>query len=128
MADLFLCGPGCGTLFRPSPTPFRRRTSARAARRPTGASIPDLTAHGVWVWAQGTCKGARPASRAPGSAPLNFVSGTSFSAPTASGAAALLRRAAAGRRRGEVRNALVRGADPPCWRDDSSASTRGADS
>jgi hypothetical protein len=124
VADLFLCGAGCGTQFRPSDAV---QTADFSSRGPTadGRVDPDLTAPGVWTWAQGTCQGRAACVAGTGLAPLNFVSGTSFSAPTASGAAALLRRALPDAAAAEVRNALILGADRRLLADDSRRNDQG---
>jgi hypothetical protein len=124
VADLFLCGAGCGAQYRPSDAV---QTADFSSRGPTadGRFDPDLTAPGVWTWAQGTCQGRAACVAGTGLAPLNFVSGTSFSAPTVSGAAALLRRALPEASAAEVRNALVLGSDRAVLADDSRRNDQG---
>jgi hypothetical protein len=123
--DLFYCGLGCGALVRP----FDALQSADfSSRGPTadGRFDPDVTANGAWVWAQGTCEGDPACPKSAAGAPLSFVSGTSFSAPTAAGAAALLRRAAPRASAAEIRNALIAGANPRLLADDSKRIDQGA--
>ena len=111
VADVFLCGLGCGPAYRPSDV---IQTADFSSRGPTadGRFDPDITANGVWVFAQGTCEGDSGCVAGTGRAPLSFVSGTSFSAPTVAGAAALLRHAAPWASAGQIRNALILGANP----------------
>jgi hypothetical protein len=117
--DLFFdCGLGCGALVRPTNSV---QTADFSSRGPTadGRFDPDITANGVWIFAQGTCEGDPDCPSTSAGAPLSFVSGTSFSAPTAAGAAALLRRAAHRSSASQIRNALIAGANPRLLKDDS---------
>ena len=92
-------GVGAGPLYRP----FEGIQSAYfSARGPTadGRIDPELTANGFATLAQGASGG------------ISVVSGTSFSAPTAAGAAALLWDVFPYQRASRVRNALYYSANP----------------
>ncbi len=92
-------GLGVGPLYRP----FDGIQSAYfTARGPTADGIdPELTANGFATFAQGATGG------------LSVVSGTSFSAPTAARAAALMRDVFPYQKAGRIRNALYFSANPP---------------
>ena len=99
-----------GTLFRPSaPT----QTAFFSARGPTadGRLDPEVTANGFASFAQGTCRENAGCLAGTAQAPIDFVSGTSFSSPTAAGAAAVLRREAPWASAAQLRNALTQSAD-----------------
>lgn len=100
-------GLGYGELYHPS---RHLQTADFSARGPNadGRFDPDVVANGVATWAEGTCNGLTSCSRGSN----YFVWGTSFSAPTVAGAAALLRQAYPHARPAEVRDAIVRGANP----------------
>jgi hypothetical protein len=109
-------GFGFGVLFRAS---AHIQTAYFSSRGPTadGRIDPDVTANGFATFAQGTCNGLTGSQLAlclagGRQATINFVSGTSFSGPTAAGAAALLRAAAPTASAGQVRNALHKAANP----------------
>ena len=104
-------GVGIGVLYRPT-TPTQ--TADFSSRGPTadGRFKPDATANGFATFAQGTCQGSLTCLAGTGIAPLSLVSGTSFSAPTAAGAAALVRAAAPPAFAINVRNALIESANP----------------
>jgi subtilisin family serine protease len=77
VAERFLFPGVPGAIFRPD---SHQQMADFSSRGPTadGRSDPEVVANGVWTFAQGANGG------------LSFVSGTSFSAPTVSGIAALL--------------------------------------
>jgi subtilisin family serine protease len=111
-------GPGAGAIFRPDD---HTQTAFFSSRGPNadGRLDPEITANGFATFAQGSCNnGATPPSfsaaclAGTAQAGFAFVSGTSFSSPTAAGAAALLRKAFASATATQIRNALVAGADP----------------
>lgn len=92
-------GPGIGLLYRPSEHHQMATFSARGPS-PDGRVSVDAIANGFANFAQ----------NASGS--YTVISGTSFSAPTISGAAAVLHAALPGTSGLQVRNALVETADP----------------
>ncbi len=95
-------GLGIGPLYRP----FNGvQTAFFSSRGPTadGRVDPDVIANGFASFGQGF--GATAGS-------LNLASGTSFSAPTVAGVAALLRQAVPAATAREVRNALILSANP----------------
>jgi subtilisin family serine protease len=99
-------GLGIGALYRP----FEGvQTAYFSSRGPNadGRIDPEITANGVGTLAQGA------------NGFIYFVSGTSFSSPTAAGAAALLRKAAPWASAAQIRNALVQGANPSVLADGS---------
>ena len=110
VADIFYV-PGAGELWRPT---SHVQTASFSSRGPTadGRFDPDLVANGDWTWAQGTCQGGAACLAGTGLAPNNFVSGTSFAAPTVAGAAALLRQIHPDASAAQVRNALISTANP----------------
>jgi hypothetical protein len=96
---------------------------------------PNITANGFATFAQGTCNNGdsrNPPKFDPGcmagtsQAGFSWVSGTSFSSPTAAGAAALLRKAFPNATAAQIRNALILGADPTFLGDGSAAIDQGA--
>jgi hypothetical protein len=116
-------GVGIGALYRPFAA---TQTAYFSARGPTadGRFDPEVTAPGFANFAQGTCRLSATSVSASclagtGLAPFSIVSGTSFSSPTAAGAAALLRKAAPWASATLVRNALSKGADPTVLGDGS---------
>ena len=104
-------GVGLGVLFRPF---GQNQTAWFSSRGPTadGRVLPDLVANGMGVFA-------------PAVSRLDLVSGTSYAAPTVSGAAALLRRHAPWATALQIRNALVESADATAIADGSSGIDRG---
>ena len=106
-------GLGFGALFRPAD---HHQTATFSSRGPTadGRIDPDVTANGFANFAQSASGG------------LVVVSGTSFSAPTASGAAALLREGVPGASATKIRNALIETADPNVLGDNSGPIDQGA--
>jgi hypothetical protein len=92
-------GPGLGAFYRPVNNNIVIDFSSRG---PTadGRMEPNIVAPGDWRFAQG----------ADGS--IALVSGTSFSAPTVAGAAALLFSAHTKASSDQIRGALLRGANP----------------
>lgn len=111
-------GLGIGALYRPT---THTQTADFSSRGPTadGRFKPDLTANGYAAFAQGTCQGNGPCLAGTGLAPISLVSGTSFSAPTAAGAMALVRAAAPTAFAVNVRNALIESANPSVLGDGS---------
>ncbi len=93
------CSIGLGMIARPSDT---IQTAYFSSRGPTkdGRIGTDVTSAGYVNLAQGADGG------------LYIVSGTSFTAPTVAGAAALLRVAAPQATATQIRNALILGANP----------------
>jgi hypothetical protein len=92
--------PGYGELFRPL---LNHQTALFSSRGPTadGRIDPELVAPGTWRFVQ----------HANGTN-VNWVSGTSFSAPTVSGAAALLCSTYPEATPHQLRAALMKGANP----------------
>ena len=82
-----------GAVFRPDGN--QQMADFSSGRRPTGAKDPEVVANGVWTFAQGANGG------------LSLVSGTSFSAPTVSGIAALLYSDTPAATPSQVRSAIV---------------------
>ena len=99
-------GFGIGPLYRPSDA---IQTAFFSSRGPTadGRFDPDVTANGFATFAQGAAGG------------ISLVSGTSFSAPTAAGAAALVRKGVPSATATQVRNALALAANPAALGDGS---------
>ena len=110
VADLFFV-PGAGELYRPT---SHVQTASFSSRGPTadGRYDPDLVANGDWTWAQGTCQGSAGCLAGTAYATTSFVSGTSFSAPTVAGAAALLRQRHPDSSAAQIRNAIISSANP----------------
>ena len=122
-------GFGIGALYRPT---SHIQTADFSSRGPTadGRIDPDLTANGYATFAQGTCNGLAGAQLAlclagGRQATINLVSGTSFSGPTAAGAAALLRGAVPSASAVKVRNALHESANPNLLGDNSTKIDQG---
>jgi hypothetical protein len=107
------CAVGLGALARPTDT---IQTAYFSSRGPTadGRVGVDVTSAGYFNFVQS----------ADGS--LSLVAGTSFTAPTVAGAAALLRSALPKASAIETRNALVLGANPRVLDDKSGAVEQGA--
>lgn len=105
-------GPGIGLQYRPSEHHQMATFSARGPS-PDGRVSVDAVANGFANFAQ----------NANGS--YTVISGTSFSAPTISGAAAVLHAALPGTSGLQVRNALVQTADPTVLGDESSRFDQG---
>src|SRR5205823_7508614 len=82
-----------------------------------GRPDPDIVANGFASFGQGFS--APPTG-------INFASGTSFSAPTVAGIAAVLREIVPGATARQVRNALILTADPTAIADGSGPNDRGA--
>jgi hypothetical protein len=99
-------GLGLGNLFRPNSI---HQTTLSSARGPTadGRIDPDLAAPGFAIYAQAA------------SGAINIVSGTSFAAPQAAGAAALVLSAFPAATPDQVRAALMQGANPNLLQDNS---------
>lgn len=118
-------GFGIGPLYRPT---TGIQTADFSSRGPTadGRLDPDITANGFATLAQGTCQGSAGCLAGTAFAPINLVSGTSFSAPTAAGAAALLRGKHPSANAILVRNALQQSANPNMLTDGSGVIDQGA--
>ena len=108
-------GLGLGALYRPS---GGTQTAIFSSRGPTadGRVDPDVVANGDWSFGQGFA--------GPGA--VNFAGGTSFSAPSAAGIAALLRQAFPSASARQIRNAIIMGANPNVLADDSTELDQGA--
>jgi subtilisin family serine protease len=127
-------GPGAGEVYRPT---THLQTADFSSRGPTadGRVDPELLANGVASFiraffaltAAGGLADCRAADATPGTCQprLVFVYGTSFSSPTVAGAAAVLRGAQPTRSAAQVRNALVRSANPDLLGDDSTRIDQG---
>jgi subtilisin family serine protease len=104
-------GIGIGVLYRPT---THTQTAYFSSRGPTadGRFKPDVIANGFATFAQGTCQGVASCIAGATLAPISFVSGTSFSAPTAAGALALLRKGAPSASAAQLRNAIIETANP----------------
>ncbi len=111
--DIFFLGPGGGLLLRPVNNNIVADFSSRG---PTadGRSDPELVAPGVWRYAQSATGG------------IVWASGTSFSAPTVAGAAALLISAHPQATPNQIRAALIAGANPNILDDDPEKLDQGA--
>ena len=124
-------GPGGGSLFRPF---AGTQTAFFSSRGPTadGRFDPDLAANGFASFVNVFAAAGGVPCGFPGAGScaqrILLVSGTSFSAPTVAGAAALLRATpeAASASALEIRNALVRAADPTLITDGSKRIDRGS--
>lgn len=105
-------GLGIGLLWRPFPG---LQTATFSSRGPTPDGRPGvaLSANGFATYAQAANGG------------ISLVSGTSFSAPTAAGAAALLRQKFPNATATQIRNALTAGANPNAFADGSGRIDRG---
>ena len=109
-------GLGIGALYRP----FNATQMAYfSSRGPTadGRIDPDVVANGFASYGQGL--GTGPTS-------ISIASGTSFSAPTVSGVAAVLRQSNPTASARQVRNALIMSANPGALADGSGPLDRGA--
>lgn len=104
-------GVGLGVLLRPFAA---NQTAWFSSRGPTadGRVLPDMVANGMGVFA-------------PAFNRLDLVSGTSYAAPTVSGAAALLRKHAPWATALQIRNALMESASVGAIGDGSSDIDRG---
>ncbi|MBI2928444.1 MAG: S8 family serine peptidase [Verrucomicrobia bacterium] len=107
-------GLGVGPLYRPF---SGTQTAFFSSRGPTadGRTDPDVVANGFASFGQGF----------GGLASINIGSGTSFSAPSVAGVAAVLRQASPGSTGRQVRNALIQTANPALIQDDSGPQDRG---
>ena len=108
-------GLGVGALYRPS---GGTQTAYFSSRGPTadGRVDPDVVANGDWSFGQGFSA----------TTSVNFAGGTSFSAPSVAGIAALLREAFPSASALEIRNAIIMGANPNVLADDSTELDQGA--
>jgi hypothetical protein len=111
-------GAGIGLQYRPF---SGLQTADFSSRGPTadGRFGPNVSANGFATFAQGTC------TTACTSAPFSWVSGTSFSAPTAAGVAAVLRREAPTASAAQIRNAIIQSANARAFGDGSGQIDRG---
>lgn len=105
-------GLGMGALWRPAD---HQQTADFSSRGPTadGRIDPDVTASGFANFVQGAAGG------------LSLVSGTSFSAPTIAGGAALLREAVPTASATQIRNTFIETANPNLVGDGSGAIDQG---
>ncbi|HXI30722.1 MAG TPA: S8 family serine peptidase, partial [Vicinamibacterales bacterium] len=117
-------GVGIGVLYRPT---THTQTAFFSSRGPTadGRFKPDVIANGFATFAQGTCQGAAACIAGTAGAGISLVSGTSFSAPTAAGALALLRNAFPSAFAINLRNALIASANPTVLGDQSTRIDQG---
>lgn len=106
-------GVGIGALFRPF-TPHQMAFFSSRGPTADGRLDPDVVANGFASFAQGAGGG------------LAVVSGTSFSSPTAAGAAALLRGEVPWASAAQIRNALIASADPSVLGDGSGPIDQGS--
>ena len=109
-------GPADGALYRPF---LGTQTAYFSSRGPNadGRIDPDVTVNGFANYGQGT--GAPPFD-------ISIGSGTSFSAPTVAGIAALLRQKFPGATARQIRNAIIASANPALLADGSTELDRGA--
>ena len=105
-------GLGIGALWRPF-SGLQTATFSSRGPTPDGRVGVGLSANGFATFAQGANGG------------ISLVSGTSFSAPTVAGAAALLRQKHPTASATKIRNALVAGANPNAFADGSGKIDRG---
>ena len=108
-------GPSIGPLFRPF---LGVQTASFSSRGPdaSGLSNPDVTVSGV----ADICRGLGTVQT------LSFCSGTSVSAPSVAGVAALLRQAFPGATASQIRNAIIASANSGLLSDGSTALDQGA--
>ena len=108
-------GPTNGALYRPF---LGAQTAFFSSRGPNadGRPDPDVVANGFASFGQGSGTAAT----------ITFASGTSFSAPTTAGVAALLRQAFPGATARQIRNAIIAGANPNVLADGSTVLDQGA--
>jgi hypothetical protein len=105
-------GLGIGSLWRPF-SGLQTATFSSRGPVPDGRVGPAISANGFATYAQAAGGG------------ISLVSGTSFSTPTAAGAAALLRQKFPNATAVQIRNALVAGANPNAFADGSGRIDRG---
>lgn len=105
-----------GAAIRPS---GGAQTAYFSARGPNadGRGDPDLVANGDWCYSQGF---------SASSTTVNFASGTSFSAPTVAGVAALLRQAVPSATARQIHNAIIASARSGLLADGSTVLDQGA--
>ena len=105
-------GAAIGPLYRPSSA---TQTAYFSSRGPTadGRPDPEVTANGLASFSSS------------GGTGLSISSGTSFSAPTVSGVAAVLRQAFPEATARQIRNAIILGADPTVLGDNSGPNDQG---
>jgi subtilisin family serine protease len=111
-ANPSVCRVGRGLIFHP--TDFIQ-TAFFSSRGPSadGRAVVDVTTPGFFNFVEGADGG------------LSFVAGTSFSAPTVSGAAALLRSAITDASATRIRNSIIAGANPKVLGDRSTRLDQG---
>jgi hypothetical protein len=104
-------GLGIGALYRPT---THAQTAFFSSRGPTadGRVKPDVTANGFATYVQGTCETDAACLAGTGLAGISLVSGTSFSGPTVAGALALARADVSSALAINLRNAIIRTANP----------------
>jgi hypothetical protein len=109
-------GPLIGALYRPF---SGTQTAYFSSRGPNadGRTDPDVTANGFANFGQGT---------GPTVNSISIGSGSSFSAPSVSGIAALLRQSQPGATARQIRNAIIMSANPALLNDGSNELDRGA--
>lgn len=107
-------GPVAGALYRPSPG---AQTAFFSSRGPDadGRTDPDVIASGFACFGQGDGTAGT----------ITFGSGTSFSAPSVAGVAALLRQQYPGATARQIRNAIIDSANPAALADGSTAFDQG---
>jgi hypothetical protein len=133
LADLQF-GPGVGAIYRPT---THVQTAYFSSRGPTaeGRLDPELVANGDFSYVHAylalTAGGGLVDCREPAAVPgtcvprIVFASGTSFSAPTVAGGAAVLYGSHPEASATEIRNALHESANPNLLGDDSTAIDQG---
>lgn len=105
-------GLGIGDLWRPF-SGLQTATFSSRGPTPDGRIDIGVSSPGFANYAQGAAGG------------ISFVSGTSFAAPTIAGAAALLRQKFPSASATQIRNALIEGANPNAFADNSGKIDRG---